>query len=166
MFKVGILFAQAGYRYEKSMGKANTRQLISETLTTMGVEYTVATDMGGSPFLVKYREETFIIYAFDDNVMIDIWDYNWYSVSAFDVEAVSKLQKSINEVNKWSAAKLVYNANDDDNISVSSKRSTIFSHQMKGLVPYLRSEMDGMLMLHGDLGKELGILKEEKEEKE
>lgn len=146
------------------MTHPNTRQFLNEILSQEGFEHYIEEHADGTPFVVKYRDETFLFYAHDDVVLVDIWDYQWYSVNSFEVEKVNALQIAINEINKKSAAKLICSAGDDDNIIVSSKRMIAITRSYTKPAEYLKMELDSMLSLHYELYLELK--KDDKIEKE
>ncbi len=100
-------------------------------------------------FRFKYKDETLVIDAPADSVVMRLYDYSWMGVSRWDVEKVTEVQQRINTCNITSRARAVYYFDDEsDEMLVSGELVAPLSDKLKEVEAYFAAQLDVLLDLH------------------
>ncbi|MBQ3805328.1 MAG: hypothetical protein II844_05925 [Prevotella sp.] len=96
----------------------------------------------------NYRDEVIVAEVPEGGMLMRLFDYNWHSVSRWDAEEVTRLQKLINRVNSVSRARMVYNFDDDDEMTISSIIVAPLTGMIESTEAYFSAQLDALLDLH------------------
>ncbi len=125
-------------------------------------------DLGDNRYGFFYEKEHFMV-ALDDSMVIKIVDYNWHSVSRWDVEAITELQSKINHFNMYAMPKMVYAYDDDDDtFNISTILTVPLTEKINAINDYFVAMLDRVLQSHEfilgkDYKKEDGDAQQEEE---
>lgn len=105
-------------------------------------------ELGDNRYGFFYEKEHFMV-ALDDSIMIRIVDYNWHSVSRWDVETITELQSKINHFNMYAMPKMVYAYDDDDDtFNISTILTVPLTEKIDGISNYFVAMLDKVLQSH------------------
>lgn len=139
----------------ESMG---TRNLVFDTLSKMGCQYTIGDD---DSIAFTFQGERFVIYASDDCLMIDIWDYLWEAYELYDIDGLSHLKRAINEANARAAVTTVYTISESkSSVEVHCHQKLLFIPQIPSIEDYLQAMLANFFRVHHFIAAELEKVKE------
>ena len=140
----------------ESMG---TRNLVFDTLSKMGCQYTIGDDDDSIAF--TFQGERFVIYASDDCLMIDIWDYLWEAYELYDIDGLSHLKRAINEANARAAVTTVYTISESrSSVEIHCHQKLLFIPQIPNIEDYLQAMLANFFRVHHFIAAELEKVKE------
>ena len=136
------------------------RTLLTSTLRKLNIEYELDRD---NDFIITYHGEKILLFVRDDDSMLHMKDFFWYSAPLDDIENLSILHKAINECNTRCLNTLVYEYDNKENeINVHSTRDLLWIPQIPDIDKYLREALDDMLKMHNYLFRWLEEIRREK----
>lgn len=136
------------------------RLLLTSTLRKLNIEYELDRD---NDFIITYHGEKILLFVRDDDTMLHMKDFYWYSAPLDDIENLSILHKAINECNTRCLNTLVYEYDNKENeINVHSTRDLLWIPQIPDVDKYLREALDDMLKMHNYLYRWLEEIRREK----
>lgn len=128
----------------KSAGNA-TKDLFFKILKDGGA---TCEELGDNRYGFFYKKEHFVV-AIDESVIISIVDYNWHSVSRWDVETITELQSKINHFNMYAMPKMVYAYDDDDDtFNISTMVTVPLMKEIGDVNTYFVAILDRMIHAH------------------
>ena len=143
---------------EEPLKEVSTRELICDTITKMGCQYTVGEDDEKRIFF-SYQGEHFMVEAEDGKKFIHLYDTFWEQVELYDVEKFSRLRKVINLANLNSAVTTVYTINEEAKVAdVHCKMSLLLVPEIPHIEAYFRSVLDSFFYVHRFIGAEMAKL--------
>lgn len=123
-----------------------SRLLLTSTLRKLNIEYELDRD---NDFIITYHGEKILLVARDDDPMLHIKDYWWYSAPLDDIENLSIVHRAVNECNTRCYNTLFYDyTKDDHEINVHSTRDILWIPQIPDIDKYLRETLDDLLKMH------------------
>ena len=122
---------------EADTNKLSTVELCYGVLRNLNCEVRFEEESKGD-MLFNYQSQEFKIIASDNTVIIEIWDFGWWSVSLDDLDEVSLVRKIINEINIRYDVSVVYSIDEEHGLLiVHSKRSCLFIKEIPAPEHYM-----------------------------
>lgn len=144
---------------EKELLEMGTRDLVLDTLTKIGSQYTIDEENNNRIGFV-FQGEHFIIDASNDCLMIDIWDFWWYEQELYDIDGLSRLKRVINNANINTPINTVYSINEaSGNVGVHSHKNLLFIPQIPNIENYLQAMLADFFRVHRYIATELEKIK-------
>jgi hypothetical protein len=134
--------------------------LVCETLYEMDCDYHYDSDRD---ICLKYQDEDFIISIDKKNdLFIQIYKYNWITVSMKDYNEASRLYDAINIVNRNGFIAVTYTKSEDNReISVHFNTTILFASFIPNLQGYLDMRLTLFFHTYRALKEKMGELYEE-----
>ena len=131
----------------KKTTKTSTRKLFMSTLKKIGCSYKIDKDDDQIGFM--YQGEYFFAEASDDDPFVLVRDHGWTVTYMADVDEVSRVRRSVNEVNLRSFVSLSYAVDDEcKELYTVSWNSFIFIPEIRELTTYLRIQLNRFIRAH------------------
>ena len=138
-----------------------TRDLLLETLTTMGCQYEFSDDEDDDRIGFAYQGEYFIVAASNDSKIIHVLDLQWEHVELYDIDEFSRMKRAINEANLQTIVTTCYTIDKEgSNVFVHSKLSFVFIPEIPKLDDYLGSMLNLFFHAHHFVNNEMVKLRD------
>ena len=121
-----------------------TKDLLIETLQQMNCQVQIPDDDGeGERVYFSYQGGSFIAYASNKGLMVDVVYPQWYEHDVYDIDGFSNVRRLINDVNGYSNVTIFYYIDEEEErVHVHSRRRFLFSTELIKPEIYLRSMLD------------------------
>lgn len=144
----------------KMMKKPRTKDLFIETLTKMGCLYEIDEDED-TIIRFAYQGKWFTAHAPNDKSDVYLWEFSWKTAALEDIDEVSRIRKTINEVNWDNCITTVFTVEDETRtIEVHSQAVILFIPQIPDLEDHLVSYLQSFFYTYEKFGLELAKLRE------
>ena len=143
--------------------KKGTRDLLLETLTTIGCQYEIeeGEDIEEGDIRFGYQGEYFVVRASNKTQFIQIYDTHWGHVELYDIDEFARLKKAINESNIRNSVTTVYTIDEaGNNVDVHCKSVILFVPEIPNIDGYLRLELSEYFRVHETIYMEMAKQRE------
>lgn len=108
-----------------------------------------------------FQGEEFSLIASDDCLLVTVYDISWGNVSLDDIDDVSRLRKTINNINlNYGGVTAVYTIDSDHNkMLVHTKRQFIMTPEIPGITAYMTAMLTGFFHVQRALTQEMDRLR-------
>lgn len=127
---------------DKKQEVGPTTELLVKTLRRGGCDAEMDED---GFFVIAYNDIDLSIQVNESQRSLTIYDLSWYNVNIYDAEAVIHLKSTVNYVNSFGYAKLVYHEDDDDCIYVSTLFTFPFNEELDNIEFYFSQRLSAAL---------------------
>ena len=109
----------------------------------------------------SFQGETFCLIASNDCLLVTVYDFSWGSVSLDDLDEVSRLRKTINNINfRFGGLCVIYTMDTDHNkMVVHTKRQFLLTPEIPNIVEYMTAMLTGFFDVQRALTHELDLLR-------
>ena len=146
---------------EPDDGEENMYGVVHEILTEMGCQSKLDRD---GDFQFTFKDEEFFIRVSEERPFIDVWKYNWMSVSLDEMDKASLLRRVINETNAVGDIATIYSVDKDEHvIKVHCITNILFISYIPNRKAYLEYILDRFFDTRKLLEERLLKLYEEKQ---
>lgn len=140
-----------------------TRDFFLETLRKMGCKYSIEEEKEeeeDKAIYFSFQGENFTVYAINESLMVNVWDFHWYQQDVYDLEALSRLKRAINNVNINCHVNIVYCIDKEiGKLSLHSHQQLLFIQEIPHIEDYLQARLYEFFRAHRELAVELEKLK-------
>ena len=136
--------------------KPRTRDLFLDTLTKMGCQYEFDEN---ERIGFQWQGGYFVANASNDNLFVTIWYFQWGEWELYDIDALSRVKRVINEANISYALNVVYSINEEGgNFYIHSNKNFLFIPQIPDIKGYLQAMLGEFFTVRRYVEKELDKL--------
>ena len=148
---------------EERMMNMGTRDLLMDTLTKIGCQYTID-ESEENRICFTYQGEHFDGYASNESMMITIWDYWWTGFDLYDIDTLSRVKRVINDANIKAPVTTVYSIDEEDGkVGVHSCKRMLFIPQIPNIEDYLQATLAEFFQVHRYIKTRLEMIRVEEE---
>lgn len=142
---------QEGTTMEETKG---TRDLFLETLTKMGCQYEI--DEEDNQVSFKWQGGNFSADAENNSPFVVVWYLYWDEYELYDIDALSRVKRVINDANIRYSVNVVYSINEaGSTFHVHSKKHFLFISQIPDVEGYLQSILGQIFQVRHFVDSEL-----------
>ena len=106
----------------------------------------------------------FVANASNDNLFVTIWYFQWGEWELYDIDALSRVKRVINEANISYALNVVYSINEEGgNFYIHSNKNFLFIPQIPDIKGYLQAMLGEFFTVRRYVEKELDKLENQEE---
>lgn len=139
-----------------------TRGLFLETLTKMGCQYEI--DEEDNQVRFKWQGGNFSADAENESPFVVVWYLYWDEYELYDIDALSRVKRVINDANIRYNVNVVYSINEaGSTFHVHSKKHFLFISQIPDIEGYLQSILGQIFQVRHYVDSELVNLKGKEE---
>ena len=131
-----------------------TRDLFLETLTKMGCQYEIDEEDDQISFM--WQGGHFTADAENDSAFVVVWFLYWDEYELYDIDALSRVKRVINDANIRYSVNVVYSINEaGSTFHVHSKKHFLFISQIPDVEGYLQSILGQIFQVRHFVDSEL-----------
>lgn len=149
----------ADYKREPDFTGMKPRELCKAVLRELNCNV-VEDENDSSHMQFTFQGEEFSLIVSDDCLLVTVYDVAWGNVSLDDIDDVSRLRKTINNINLNYGVTAVYTIDSDNNkMMVHTKRQFIMTPEIPGITAYMTAMLTGFFHLQRALTQEMDRLR-------
>lgn len=138
-----------------------SRDLLLETLTKIGCQYEFDED---DRIRFQWQGGYFVASASNENLFVTIWYFQWGEWELYDIDALSRVKRVINDANICYSLNVVYSINEEGgSFFIHSNKSFLFIPQIPDIKGYLEAMLGEFFIVRRYVEKELDKLENQEE---
>ncbi len=147
---------------KKNEEKVGTRDLLLETLMKIGCRYEI--DEKDERINFRWQGGYFVADASNDCPFVVVWFFQWDEYELYDIDALARVKKVINDANIHYNLNVVYSINEAGScFYLHSKKHFLFIEQIPDLENYLQALLSQFFTVRHYVEVEIDKLKAKEE---